>query len=150
MSFARLPCSLVLPAAEVLDCQRSELVTPEGDPSKTDVSPAFRGSKAGDEREVAGIKLCWCPPGKFVMGSPASEDQVEVTLSKEFWTGKYEVTQGQWKRVGIFRSSTGVKGTLATGVADKASLNRRIVAASLRKSGFAPPRPERGTRRPPT
>ena len=31
---------------------------------------AFRGSKPGDEREVAGVKLCWCPPGKFIMGSP--------------------------------------------------------------------------------
>src|SRR5262249_1682444 len=27
------------------------------------------------------------------------ENQVEVTLTKGFWTGKYEVTQGQWKRV---------------------------------------------------
>ena len=67
---------------------------------------AFNGSKAGDEREVAGIKLCWCPPGKFTMGSPRDEperrpgeDQVEVTLTKGFWMGKYEVTQGQWKRV---------------------------------------------------
>jgi len=40
------------------------------------------------------------------MGSPPGEperrpgeDQVEVTLSKGFWTGKYEVTQGQWKRI---------------------------------------------------
>jgi formylglycine-generating enzyme required for sulfatase activity len=40
------------------------------------------------------------------MGSPPGEperrpgeDQVEVTLTKGFWTGKYEVTQGQWKRI---------------------------------------------------
>ena len=40
------------------------------------------------------------------MGSPPGEperrpgeDQVEVTLTKGFWAGKYEVTQGQWKRV---------------------------------------------------
>jgi len=40
------------------------------------------------------------------MGSPpdepernADEAQVEVTLTKGFWMGKYEVTQGQWKRV---------------------------------------------------
>src|SRR5262249_56788093 len=69
-------------------------------------SNSFLGSKAGDEREVAGIRLCWCPPGKFVMGSPPDEPerrpdeaQVEVTLTKGFWMGKYEVTQGQWKRV---------------------------------------------------
>jgi sulfatase modifying factor 1 len=64
------------------------------------------GSKAGAERDVSGIKLCWCPPGSFRMGSPLNEPDrrgdegpVEVTLSKGFWTGKYEVTQGQWQRV---------------------------------------------------
>src|SRR5262245_36509026 len=67
----------------------------------------FRGSKAGDEREVSGVKLCWCPPGRFRMGSPRDEPerrpdeaQVEVTLTRGFWMGKYAVTQGQWKRVG--------------------------------------------------
>lgn len=67
---------------------------------------SFLGSKGGDEREVGGIKLCWCPPGQFRMGSPRDEaerrpgeEQVDVTLSKGFWIGKFEVTQGQWKRV---------------------------------------------------
>jgi sulfatase modifying factor 1 len=67
---------------------------------------SFLGSRAGDEREVAGIKLCWCPPGRFRMGSPPDEPerrpdeaQVEVTLSRGFWMGKCEVTQGQWKRM---------------------------------------------------
>jgi formylglycine-generating enzyme required for sulfatase activity len=39
------------------------------------------------------------------MGSPPGEperrpgeDRVEVTLTKGFWAGKYEVTQGQWKQ----------------------------------------------------
>jgi formylglycine-generating enzyme required for sulfatase activity len=66
----------------------------------------FDGSRAGQEREVCGVKLCWCPPGKFAMGSPRGEperrpyeDQVAVTLTKGFWIGKYEVTQGQWRRV---------------------------------------------------
>jgi formylglycine-generating enzyme required for sulfatase activity len=67
---------------------------------------SFLGSRAGDEREVISIRLCWCPPGKFVMGSPRSEperrpgeDQVEVTLTKGFWMAKFEATQGQWKRI---------------------------------------------------
>jgi formylglycine-generating enzyme required for sulfatase activity len=67
---------------------------------------SFLDAKAGDEREVAGVKLRWCPPGRFLMGSPPDEPdhrpdetQVEVRLSKGFWMGKYEVTQGQWKRV---------------------------------------------------
>jgi sulfatase modifying factor 1 len=69
-------------------------------------SDAFAGSKAGEEREVGGVKLCWCPPGRFKMGSPPNEPerrpgetQVEVTLSRGFWTGKYEVTQGLWAKV---------------------------------------------------
>jgi formylglycine-generating enzyme len=67
---------------------------------------SFLGVKAGDEREVGGVKLCWCPPGRFIMGSPPGEPerrldetQVEVTLTRGFWIGKYEVTQAQWKRV---------------------------------------------------
>jgi formylglycine-generating enzyme required for sulfatase activity len=106
MSFAKRLCSLVLLASSVLGCQRVEPVTPVDDPTKTVVPSAFNGSKAGDEIEVAGIKLCWCPPGGFTMGSPPGElerrpdeDQVEVTLTKGFWMGKYEATQGQWKRV---------------------------------------------------
>jgi formylglycine-generating enzyme len=64
------------------------------------------GKNSGEERTIAGVKLCWCPPGKFTMGSPPDEperrpgeDQVEVTLTRGFWAGKYEVTQGDWKRV---------------------------------------------------
>jgi len=78
--------------------------------SATGVEPhrgdAFAGAKAGDQREVFVIKLCWCPPGNFQMGSPVDEperrpgeDQVEVTLTKGFWMAKYETTQGQWQRV---------------------------------------------------
>jgi formylglycine-generating enzyme required for sulfatase activity len=67
---------------------------------------AFAGSHAGEARDVCGIKLHWCPPGRFVMGSPRGEperrpyeDQVTVTLTKGFWIGKYEITQGQWRRI---------------------------------------------------
>ena len=105
MFFARRPYLIVLFAAGVLSCQRAESVTSLSDTTVTDAPAAITGSKAGQERKVAGIKLCWCPPGKFIMGSPAgeperrpSEDQVEVTLTKGFWMGNYEVTQGQWKR----------------------------------------------------
>ena len=77
-------------------------------PQTSDGQPLdpFLGSKGGDEREVAGVKLCWCPAGRFMMGSQPDEperrpgeDQVEVALTKGFWAGKYEVTQGQWKWV---------------------------------------------------
>jgi formylglycine-generating enzyme required for sulfatase activity len=67
---------------------------------------SLTGATPGEEREVDLVRLCWCPPGKFVMGSPATETgrrsdeaQVPVTLSRGFWTGKFEVTQGEWRRV---------------------------------------------------
>lgn len=66
----------------------------------------FRGARAGEERSVADMALCWCPAGRFVMGSPAGEperrpeeDQVAVTLTRGFWMAKYETTQAQWTRV---------------------------------------------------
>ncbi len=80
------------------------MVAPANRPSSR--ADSFFGGKAGDEREVGGVKLCWCPPGRFQMGSPPDEPdhrpdeaQVEVTLTKGFWMSKYEVTQGQWKLV---------------------------------------------------
>lgn len=72
---------------------------------------AGEGLHAGDTKTItlpggATMVLCWCPPGSFTMGSPASEQgryDVEtrhpVTLTRGFWLGKYEVTQRQWESV---------------------------------------------------
>ena len=85
---------------------RFDSVSPVDESLATVVPSAFDGIKAGDERDVVGIKLCWCPRGKFTMGSPPGElerrrgeNQVKVTFTKGFWMSKYEATQGQWKRV---------------------------------------------------
>jgi formylglycine-generating enzyme required for sulfatase activity len=79
------------------------------------------------ETKKAGIKLRLVPPGTFTMGSSMSEQekiirsiksssyptktkeifikiingetQHRVTLTKAFYCGKFEVTQGQWKLV---------------------------------------------------
>lgn len=66
---------------------------------------SFRGSHAGEEREVDAINLCWCPPGRFVMGSPPDEperrpgeDQVEVTLTKGFWMGRDDDGHFVWRQ----------------------------------------------------
>ena len=68
----------------------------------------FAGEKAGQvwDGNDLGMKFCWCPPGKFMMGSPkgepnrlVNEAQVEVTLSRGFWLGKFETTQGEWEKV---------------------------------------------------
>ena len=56
------------------------------------------------------LKMVFIPAGKFVMGSPVmlgiwrrsisdNERQHEVTLTKPFYMGKYEVTQEQWEAV---------------------------------------------------
>lgn len=67
---------------------------------------SFAGSAAGQHRAIHAIEFCWCPAGRFLMGSPPNEperrpgeDQVEVTLTKGFWMAKFETTQGDWKRV---------------------------------------------------
>lgn len=71
---------------------------------------------AGEIRDdiFGGIKLVYCPPGKFFMGSPAdeagrNEDEDDtagpggrplgVNFEQGFWIGQTEVTQGQWKAV---------------------------------------------------
>ena len=52
------------------------------------------------------LEMVLIPAGKFMMGSPASEigrdiseKQHEVTLTKPFYMGKYEVTQEQWEKI---------------------------------------------------
>jgi len=107
----RFVCSCwasILLMAGVIGCHREEstALPPANDEGSQTQADPFAGSKGGDKREIASIKFCWCPPGRFTMGSPpdeperrSGENQVEVTLTKGFWMGKYEVTQGQWRRV---------------------------------------------------
>jgi formylglycine-generating enzyme required for sulfatase activity/predicted Ser/Thr protein kinase len=65
------------------------------------------GREVEEMDEIApGVKMTFVlvPPGKFLMGSPAgeqdrSEDEVqhEVTITEPFYLGKYEVTQAQYE-----------------------------------------------------
>jgi len=80
-------------------------------PARSSTTTAWtksEGQRPGDERadNDLSLKLVWCPKGSFTMGSPKSEeerdtdeDQVNVTLTKGFWLGKYEVTQKKYKRM---------------------------------------------------
>lgn len=88
----------------MLGCQAEN--GPAGGNLVTMTHDAFDGTRSGDEREAGGLKLCWCPAGEFLMGSPRDEperrpgeDQTTVTISRGFWMSKYETTQGDWKRV---------------------------------------------------
>ena len=53
-----------------------------------------------------GMEFVGIPAGSFVMGSPedeagrySNEVQHEVRISRGFWMGRYEVTQGEWEAV---------------------------------------------------
>ena len=53
-----------------------------------------------------GMEFVWVEAGSFEMGSPeeeagrdGDEHQHEVRLSRGYWLGKYEVTQGEWEAV---------------------------------------------------
>ena len=70
------------------------------------ISPPKRfttGKRAGDEWvNERGIVFCWCPPGRYVAGSPPSlegrypdEEQREVEIKDGFWLSKYELAFGQ-------------------------------------------------------
>ena len=49
-------------------------------------------------------RMVWISPGTFTMGSPTEEEerrddegpQTVVTITRGFWMGKYEATQGDW------------------------------------------------------
>jgi formylglycine-generating enzyme required for sulfatase activity len=64
-----------------------------------------------------GLELVKIEPGTFLMGSPSSEagrydnegPQTQVRITKEFWMGMYEVTQGQYEAV-MWTNPSGFKG----------------------------------------
>jgi formylglycine-generating enzyme required for sulfatase activity len=61
--------------------------------------PLADGTQPGQHWDGNGLrmKFRWCPPGDFHMGEPPN--QVDVTLSRGFWLGKCEVTQGEYRQV---------------------------------------------------
>src|SRR5690606_23798114 len=104
---SNVPTSLPGPGTE-----NPSTLPPSTPPPVAPSSPStsgLEGNRAGEERDDNGLrlKLVWCPPGTFTMGSPPNEPgrdsgneaQVSVTHSHGFWLGKTEVTQGQWKSV---------------------------------------------------
>lgn len=72
--------------------------------------------KPGERREITvnnmKIGFRWCPPGKFMMGSPeteaerkSDETQHEVVLTKGFWMMETEVTQELYDAITCFNWS---------------------------------------------
>ena len=73
---------------------------PAGTPRVESAAP-----QAGESRVFDGIEFVWIPAGEFRMGSTGSEADddeqplTRVRISRGFYLGKYEVTQGQWEAV---------------------------------------------------
>ncbi|MBO7391324.1 MAG: SUMF1/EgtB/PvdO family nonheme iron enzyme, partial [Verrucomicrobia bacterium] len=74
------------------------VVAEDGSSENTDFSIPLSGS--------VNLDMIWIEPGTFIMGSPenelgrqSNEIQHQVTLSKGYWLGKYEVTQAQYEAV---------------------------------------------------
>jgi formylglycine-generating enzyme required for sulfatase activity len=66
----------------------------------------FTGIHTVDLNSSVNLEMIWCPPGTFTMGSPvtevgrnSNETEHNVTLTKGFYLGKYEVTQAQYEAV---------------------------------------------------
>ena len=89
---------------------------PAEKPSSASVKPTYQiNSQVSSERSqskvvllpgIVPLELVHIHAGSFMMGSPMDEPdrdvgefQHRVTLTKDYWLGKYEVTQGQWKAV---------------------------------------------------
>ncbi|MFN5077369.1 MAG: formylglycine-generating enzyme family protein [Planctomyces sp.] len=85
----------------------TQQVATQADLPTKESAPA--AANAGEYKEVVntiGVQLLLIPAGTFNSGSPASEKdrmddetQHQVTLTKPFYMGRTELTQGQWKKV---------------------------------------------------
>jgi formylglycine-generating enzyme required for sulfatase activity/tetratricopeptide (TPR) repeat protein/ketosteroid isomerase-like protein len=55
--------------------------------------------QAIEVRPGVSLRMVWCEPGEFVMGSrnQSNADAHMVTLTQGFWLGKYEVTEAIWQ-----------------------------------------------------
>jgi sulfatase modifying factor 1 len=82
---------------------KAKAIAPASQPGQ-----AEKVARPGEERDDNRLKMKfrWCPPGRFRMGSPkdepgrnTDEGPVQVTLSRGFWLGAYEVTQAQWREI---------------------------------------------------
>jgi formylglycine-generating enzyme required for sulfatase activity len=84
-----------------------------GNTASTTRTVTVVGNRTVDLNATVAMDMIWCPPGTFTMGSPTTEagreadreNEHNVSLTKGFYLGKYEVTQAQYEAV-----MTGVTG----------------------------------------
>jgi serine/threonine-protein kinase len=105
--------------ADLRESARSQQGIGTGEVSTTTYRPRSNGERAASSlglsprpvlssiTNLVGIKMVLIPAGSFVMGSPESEagresnesPEHKVTISKPFFIGAFQITQGQFKRV---------------------------------------------------
>ena len=98
--------------AEVMSATGNILIVPFTEVKAKEVQKEVAKSLKKEVEEKAdlgkgvNLEMVLVPAGKFMMGSPASENgrstnekQHEVTITKPYYMGKYEVTQEQWEAV---------------------------------------------------
>ena len=66
----------------------------------------YTGERTVDLNSTVDLEMIWVEPVRFTMGSPTTEagratneTEHNVTLTKGFYLGKYEVTQAQYEAV---------------------------------------------------
>ena len=97
--------SLAVDKPSPINDQKVEIEDTDSKPTGNDVSEY--GSKPNYfVKSALDLEMIWVEPGTFMMGSPESETgrydnetQHEVTLTKGFYLGKYEITQEQYEKV---------------------------------------------------
>ena len=88
-------------AAAEADRRRAEAASKRAAATKAASEEARRSAEA----VIDGMEFVWVPAGEFRMGSRSSEafdnerPRTRVRISRGFWLGKYEVTEGQWEAV---------------------------------------------------
>ena len=110
--------------AEIIPALGNLLLAPFTEAKAKEAQKASAKSllKEVEEKEDLGkgikLEMVLIPAGTFLMGSPTTEvgrkndeTQHEVSLTKPFYMGKYEVTQEQWKEVMGNNPSLSVKGS---------------------------------------
>ena len=92
------------------DVKETERQVPFAIGSLGDVPPLREMAKKSDGEKfytskTTGMEFVRIPAGKFMMGSPkeekdheSDEDLHEVTLTKDYYLGKFEVTRGQFRK----------------------------------------------------
>jgi len=78
----------------------------QGSPAEEQSPAAATGGQPKEVVNTIGMKLVLIPAGTFTMGSPIeeegandNEEQHQVTISKDYYLGVTEVTQGQYEKV---------------------------------------------------